>query len=97
MAELFADVPEVLENSVEIAKRCTLGLTLGKSRLPHFPTPENVSLEDHLRACAGDGLTARLAALYPDAAERAAQEPVYRERLEFETKTIMQMGFPVTF
>ncbi|RPJ46543.1 MAG: DNA polymerase III subunit alpha [Betaproteobacteria bacterium] len=97
MAELFADVPEVLENSVEIAKRCTLGLTLGKSRLPHFPTPENVSLEDHLRACAGDGLTARLAALYPDAAERAAQEPVYRERLEFETKTIMQMGFPGYF
>jgi len=97
MAELFADVPEALENSVEIARRCSLGLTLGKSRLPHFPTPENVSLEQHLRACAGAGLALRLAELYPDAAERAAQEPVYRERLEFETKTIVQMGFPGYF
>ncbi len=97
MAALFADVPEVLENSVEIAKRCTLGLTLGKSKLPHFPTPEGVSLEQHLRACAGDGLTARLAELYPDVAERGKQEPAYRERLEFETKTIVQMGFPGYF
>ena len=97
MAELFADVPEVLENSVEIARRCSLGLTLGKSRLPHFPTPENVSLEQHLRTCAGAGLALRLGELYPDAAERAAQEPVYRERLEFETRTIVQMGFPGYF
>ncbi|MBX3663351.1 MAG: DNA polymerase III subunit alpha [Burkholderiales bacterium] len=97
MAELFADVPEVLENSVEIARRCTLQLTLGKSRLPHFPTPNEVSLEDYLRQRAGEGLTARLAGLYPDEAERKAQEPAYRERLEFETKTIVQMGFPGYF
>ena len=97
MAVLFADVPEALENAVEIAKRCTLGLTLGISRLPHFPTPENVSLEEHLRACAGEGLAARLAELYPDATARAAQEPIYRERLEFEIKTILQMGFPGYF
>ncbi|MGE0558121.1 MAG: DNA polymerase III subunit alpha [Burkholderiales bacterium] len=97
MSELFADLPEALENSVEIARRCTLGLTLGKSRLPHFPTPEGVSLEQHLRTCAGDGLAARLAYLYPDAAERVQQEPVYRERLEFEIKTIVQMGFPGYF
>ncbi len=97
MAQLFADVPEVLENSVEIAKRCTLGLTLGKSRLPHFPTPDGASLEDYLRLRAGEGLTARLVELYPDEAERKAQEPAYRERLEFETKTIVQMGFPGYF
>ena len=97
MAQLFADVPEVLQNSVEIAKRCTLGLTLGKSRLPHFPTPNGASLEDYLRQRAGEGLTARLALLYPDEAERAAREPAYRERLEFETKTIVQMGFPGYF
>ena len=96
-AELFADVPEVLENGVEIARRCSLGLTLGKSRLPHFPTPKGVSLEEHLRQCASDGLTARLAELYEDAAERAAQEPAYRERLEFEIRTILQMGFPGYF
>ncbi|MBX9903719.1 MAG: DNA polymerase III subunit alpha [Burkholderiales bacterium] len=97
MVELFADVPEVLENTIEIAKRCTLGLTLGKSRLPHFPTPENVSLEQHLREQAGAGLDTRMAELYPDAAERAKQDPTYRERLEFEIKTILQMGFPGYF
>ncbi len=97
MAELFADIPEVLENSIEIARRCSLGLTLGESRLPHFPTPRGVSLEEHLRQCASDGLSARLAELYEDAAERAAQEPTYRERLEFEIKTIVQMGYPGYF
>ncbi len=97
MAELFADIPEVLENSIEIARRCSLGLTLGESRLPHFPTPKGVSLEEHLRQCASDGLSARLAELYEDAAERAAQEPTYRERLEFEIKTIVQMGYPGYF
>ena len=97
MQALFADVPEVIENTVEIAKRCSLRLTLGKSKLPHFPTPEGVSLEQHLRACAGEGLATRLAALYPDEAKRREQEPVYRERLEFEIKTILQMNFPGYF
>jgi DNA polymerase-3 subunit alpha len=97
MVALFSDVPEVLANTVEIAKRCTLNLTLGKSRLPHFPTPENVTLEAHLRDCASAGLQTRLLELYPDADERLAQESAYRERLEFEIKTIVQMGFPGYF
>jgi len=45
MAELFADLPEALANSVEIAKRCSLVLELGKNRLPDFPTPAGQSLE----------------------------------------------------
>jgi len=49
MAELFADLPEALQNSVEIAKRCNLTLTLGKPRLPDFPTPNGESLDDFLR------------------------------------------------
>ena len=39
MAQLFADLPQALENSVEIARRCNLEIQLGKSRLPAFPTP----------------------------------------------------------
>jgi DNA polymerase-3 subunit alpha len=39
MAVLFADIPEALENSVEIAKRCNLELSLGRSFLPDFPVP----------------------------------------------------------
>src|SRR5205809_2682551 len=93
MAELFADLPEALANSVEIARRCNLALELGKSRLPKFPTPGNVSLEDYLMQTAGQGLERRLAMLYPEAARREKEEPRYRQRLELEAKTIIQMGF----
>jgi DNA polymerase-3 subunit alpha len=93
MAELYADLPEALANSVEIAKRCSLELELGKSKLPRFPTPEGVSLEDYLCAQSRAGLALRLAALYPDATARGEAEPRYAARLEFELQTIIQMGF----
>ena len=97
MAELFADLPEALANSVEIAKRCNLTLELGKSKLPDFPTPDGMSLDDYMRQRSHDGLQQRMAHLYPDAAERAARMPEYIERLEFELGTIIQMGFPGYF
>ena len=97
MATLFADLPEALANSVEIARRCSLELELGKSRLPRFPTPEGVSLEDYLSEQSHAGLEQRMAALFPDAAARAEAGPRYRERLDFELKTIVQMGFPGYF
>ncbi len=93
MAALFADLPEALANAVEIAKRCNLVLELGRSRLPEFPTPAGVSLEDHLVAAAEAGLAGRLERLYPEAAERERAAPRYRERLGFETRTIVQMGY----
>ena len=93
MAELFADLPEALANSVEIARRCNLTLELGKSKLPLFPTPAGVSLEDYLAQQAAQGLATRLAKLYPGEQERARREAEYRARLEFEIRTITQMGF----
>ena len=93
MAEIFADVPEALANSVAIAQRCNLTIPLGKNYLPAFPTPQGVSLERHLRDEATAGLARRLAALYPDAEERARRQPEYAARLEFETRTIIQMGY----
>ena len=97
MAEWFKDIPEALANAVEIARRCNLQLELGKPRLPLFPTPEGVGLEDYLAQTAEAGLVKRLAVLYPDALEREKQAPRYRERLAFEIKTIIQMGFPGYF
>ncbi|MFM9912021.1 MAG: DNA polymerase III subunit alpha [Methylophilaceae bacterium] len=97
MNTLFADVPEALTNSVEIAKRCTLELTLGKNYLPQFPTPNNESLDDYLRSQALEGLEGRLAVLYPDAAVRESKRPEYVARLDFEAATIIQMGFPGYF
>jgi DNA polymerase-3 subunit alpha len=93
MAELFADLPAALENSVEIARRCAFEFTLGKSRLPDFPTPDGESIEEFLRAEARRGLESRLASLFPDEEARRAQRETYESRLEFEVKTIIQMGF----
>ncbi|WP_324780647.1 DNA polymerase III subunit alpha [Thiobacillus sedimenti] len=97
MAGLFADLPEALANSVEIAKRCNLTLELGKSKLPDFPTPDGMSLDDYIRQRSYEGLHERMAHLYPDEAARAAKLPEYTERLEFELGTIIQMGFPGYF
>ncbi|MBI3045008.1 MAG: DNA polymerase III subunit alpha [Betaproteobacteria bacterium] len=97
MAQAFRDVPQALANSVEIARRCNLSIELGKTRLPPFQTPGNVSLDDYLRDRAAEGLERRLGQLFPDAAQRAQQLPRYRERLDFEIRTIQQMGFPGYF
>jgi DNA polymerase-3 subunit alpha len=93
MAELFSDLPEALENSVEIAKRCNLEIALYENHLPNFPTPENVSLEQFLAEEAERGLSRRLKQLYPSDAEREKRRPEYDERLKTETRTIIQMGF----
>ncbi|MBI2308925.1 MAG: DNA polymerase III subunit alpha [Rhodocyclales bacterium] len=97
MAELFADLPEALENSVEIARRCNLEITLGKNYLPQFPTPEGVTLDDHLCNEAAKGLEIRLAQLFPDPEVREKERPAYDARLKIETDTIVQMGFPGYF
>jgi len=97
MAELFADLPEALENSLEIARRCNLTLELGKSKLPDFPTPGGLPLDDYLRQFAQEGLEKRMAVLFPDDMERAARMPEYQARLELELNTIIQMGFPGYF
>lgn len=97
MAELFADIPSALANSIEIAKRCNVNLELGKSRLPQFPTPNNMGLDEYLRAQAIVGFEERIAALYPDEALRAKELARYKERLDFEIDMIIKMGFPGYF
>jgi len=97
MAELFADLPEALQNSVEIARRCNLSLVLGKPSLPDFPTPSGESLDDFLRSESERGLVRRMALLYPDETVRAAEFPEYHARLVFELDTIIKMGFPGYF
>ncbi len=93
MAAKFADLPEALANTVAIAQRCNLAISLGRNYLPEFPTPAGITIDEHLRNEAAAGLERRLASLYPDAAARDAKRPEYSARLDFETKTIQQMGF----
>ena len=96
MAQLFADLPEALANSVEIAKRCTLELALDQPQLPDYPVPEGETLESFLATAAEEGLAARLLELraldaYP------LDEPIYRQRLADELRIISQTGFPGYF
>ncbi|MBC3863798.1 DNA polymerase III subunit alpha [Undibacterium jejuense] len=97
MAALFADMPGVLQNSVEIAKRCNLTLELGKPKLPDFPTPDGMTLNDFLVYEAKRGLEFRLEHLFPNPEKREKERARYEARLKFETDTIIKMGFPGYF
>ncbi|MDT8384301.1 MAG: DNA polymerase III subunit alpha [Gammaproteobacteria bacterium] len=98
MAELFSDIPEALGNTVEIAKRCNVGLTLGKNFLPDFPIPAGLTEAEYFRQESRKGLEARFDKLFdrsaPDFAE--IRRP-YDERLETELDVIIEMGFPGYF
>jgi DNA polymerase-3 subunit alpha len=96
MAELFKDLPGALANSVEIAKRCNVTLTLGKPQLPNFPTP-GMTIDEFLVAETKKGLEERLVELYPDPVQREKERPRYEARLEFENNTIIKMKFPGYF
>ncbi|MAT82713.1 MAG: DNA polymerase III subunit alpha [Gammaproteobacteria bacterium] len=96
MAELFADLPEALDNSVEIARRCNVQVALGKYYLPNYPVPEGVSLEAFLEQEARAGLDDKLRRL-EELGELTLPVADYTERLDYELGIINQMGFPGYF
>jgi len=97
MLALFADLPGAVQNTIEIAKRCSLTLTLGKPQLPNFPTPDGMTIDDFLVSETKVGLEARLKHLYPDEVKREKERPRYEARLKFENDTIIKMKFPGYF
>lgn len=96
MCELFADIPEALINSVEIAKRCNVTVRLGEPFLPNFPTG-GMEISEFLIEKSKQGLDDRLAFLFPDADECSRRRPEYEQRLDIELNVINQMGFPGYF
>ena len=94
MAALFADLPEALENTVELARRCNLELTFGKYFLPDFPVPAGHDLASHIRELSREGLRQRLASA-PLANSHTLD--AYQTRLERELDVIIEMGFPGYF
>ncbi len=96
MCELFADIPEALQNSVEIAKRCNVTVRLGEYFLPAFPT-EGMEETEFLIKKSEEGLERRLAFLFPDEKVREERRPEYDERLKIELEVINNMGFPGYF
>ena len=85
MATLFADLPEALENTVEIARRCHLALSLGDTHLPDYAVPGGAAPNEYLRTQSEEGLAGRFPGPGP--------EPAYAERLVAELDVICRMGF----
>jgi len=98
MCELFVDIPEALQNTVEIAQRCSLNVRLGESFLPNFPVPEGDTTESYFIRVSKEGLEKRLDTLVPLDSENAVERrKPYYERLDIELGVINTMGFPGYF
>ncbi len=88
MAALFADLPEAVENTIEIARRCAFAPEEREPILPKFGVPEGRTADEELRFIATGGLKGRLAQ-----SELHAELEVYEKRLEYELDIITRMGF----
>ena len=85
MKTLFSDIPEALENTLEIAKRCNVQVSLGKVFLPKFPVLTSRTEEDFFCEQAKKGLEQRLG--------KFKINRIYKERLEMEIDVITRIGF----
>ncbi|WED41811.1 DNA polymerase III subunit alpha [Legionella cardiaca] len=99
MVELFKDLPQALENTVEISKRCTVKLDLGNNYLPNFPIPEGSTVENYLSELSKQGLEERLKQIFRNQPPEAIENlrPPYDKRLQIELDVINTMGFPGYF
>ena len=85
MRDRFADVPEAIENTLEVARRCSVEIELGKESLPAFPVEPGETTEGRFAESARAGLERRL---------RAGADPAaYRERLDYEVEMVTRLGF----
>ncbi|MFT2111019.1 DNA polymerase III subunit alpha [Marinomonas sp. 2405UD68-3] len=98
MEALFEDIPEALENTVEIAKRCNVDVLLGEYFLPDFPVPDGMTMDEYFRHLSHDGLKVRFDFLVKKYGQRISdRKQEYIDRLDFELDIILQMGFPGYF
>ncbi len=100
MQQLFAEIPQALANTVEIAKRCNLTLELDKNYLPKFPVPKSQTESEYLRQESFIGLEKRYQQFEKQnykIEDQGSSKQEYKERLEFELDVIEQMGFPGYF
>jgi DNA polymerase-3 subunit alpha len=93
MQVLFQDIPEALENTVEIAKRCNVELILNKTFLPNFPVPQDEIVENYFIHEAEKGLEKKWPLISKNKSEITTQLIIYQERLKTELSVINQMGF----
>lgn len=87
MEKLFADTPDALHNTVEIARRCTLEIPLGNWMFPKLEIPEGTTYESELRKRVDEGFVRREIEKTPDV----------QKRLDFELDTIISKGYAPYF
>ncbi|WP_336035655.1 DNA polymerase III subunit alpha [Acinetobacter bereziniae] len=100
MIELFADLPSAIENTLQIAKRCTVSLRLGFHDLPDYPIPEGHTIHSYFEHLSEIGLEERLDFLYPVETRNEDWTEIrkpYDERLAYELGIINKMDFPGYF
>ena len=98
MTELFSDIPEAIANTIEIAKRCTINIQMGKYFLPEYPVPDGLTEAEFFRKISHEGLEERLERILDKSAtDYAERRKVYEDRINFELDIIIQMGFPGYF
>ena len=94
MEAVFGHLPQSLSNTAEIAERCNVELDMGHHYFPVYKLPEGASLDSEFRRLAEEGLERRLEK-HPNRANIDPQ--AYRDRLQYELKVILEMGFPGYF
>ncbi len=94
MIEKFKDIPQAIENTVEIAKRCNYTFDLGEYFLPAFPIPEGETESEYFRRLTKE-LLAKHLGKHGTALDYSEED--YYNRLKFEVDIILQMGFPGYF
>ncbi|EKD54635.1 MAG: hypothetical protein ACD_60C00060G0003 [uncultured bacterium] len=94
MTALFADIPEALQNTVQIAKRCNVTLLFDKNYLPRYPVPDGFTTETYLTDVAKQGLEERLRVSFDtNAPQFELKRLAYDKRLQTELDVINKMGF----
>ena len=83
MRELFAYIPEAIDNTSKIVERCNVDIEFGKLHLPKFDIPDGLTSYEYLRKLSESGLAER----YPD------DDGTVRNRMEYELSTINSMGY----
>ena len=94
MCELFADLPDALANSVNIAIRCNLELEFGTYHLPEYPVDAGINVDTLMCEKSALGLERRFATgAIRGSRDDSARLETYRQRLDSETEVIIKMGF----
>ncbi len=98
MSELFSDIPEALENTINIAKRCNVDIPMGTYYLPDYPIPDGMEMGEFFKKISHEGLNERFDELFGGEANMSPEQiQEYRDRLDYEVNIILQMGFPGYF